>query len=175
MTSSTLINTEVSDEEKMQGMQGQRFYKYPDGYYLVLLFFKKAEAYMSDKIEQARLVIESEMESHGYKIVRVNRNYGRVIWSWKTCFIPVAKTRKSLYLVCHELGHIVLGKPKTVYEGEMEAEKYARAKMRELGFSVPRLAVARGNRYVAMKTRRAVRRGLKEVSPKVRRFLNTEV
>lgn len=129
---------------------------------------------MSERIEQARQQLESEIRSHGYAVRYAKGNYGRVFWSEKQAWVPMARSRRTLYTLAHELAHVVIGKTSTVYEGEMLAEQFARNRLREMGIPVPRASVHRGKWYVAMKLRRARRRGLKEVSPKVKRFLTND-
>jgi hypothetical protein len=74
----------------------------------------------------------------------------------------------SLYIFLHEcananLGHSHNGKyPRHVEE--MEAEKWAHAKMREHGVPVPRVMTKRAKRYVARKIRQAKRRGAKRIN-----------
>jgi hypothetical protein len=75
-------------------------------------------------------------------------------------------TRATLQIALHEVGHIVLGHTaltrsgrmprsgKRVYEVEAEAERWAFARMRELGVAVPKKARQRAARYVDYKKRR---------------------
>ena len=52
----------------------------------------------------------------------------------------------------------------------MEAEQWARAKMREHGVAVPRAMIKLGNAYIARKIRQAERNGAKRIDPRARRF-----
>ena len=66
--------------------------------------------------------------------------------------------RLSLYRALHEVGHVVHGRAYRQLDGasvrprrwerERDAEDYARRRMRELGFPVPRACVAKGDAYV---------------------------
>jgi hypothetical protein len=87
---------------------------------------------------------------------------------------PRPVTRKALYIFLHEcahahLGHAHNGKAPRHVE-EMEAEKWAHAKMREHGISVPRSMTRRAKQYVARKIRQAERRGAKRIDPSARAF-----
>jgi hypothetical protein len=80
---------------------------------------------------------------------------------------PRPVTRKSLYIFLHECAHANLrhghnGKVPRHVE-EMEAEKWAHAKMREHGIAVPRQMTKRAKAYVARKIRQAGARGAKRI------------
>ena len=123
-------------------------------------------------IRESRQVIESEITRAGYSIEYSKSLRGRVRYKPRLCMIPEIKTRKSLYIACHELGHIVAGYVKPIYVGEYRAEKYAHAKMRELGFAVPRKCTKEAREYVSWKIRKAKKRGLKSVSSQVGAWAN---
>lgn len=75
---------------------------------------------------------------------------------------PRPVTRKSLYIFLHECAHFALhadGKRRKVYVLEMEAEKWAHARMREAGIPVPRSMTLRAKSYVRRKMKTSVRRG----------------
>lgn len=82
-----------------------------------------------------------------------------------------ATTRKRLYVVAHECGHVALHKPprrsKPVYKIEFEAEQYAIEALRRHGVAVPKCMVEAGRGYVARKIARARRRGAKFIEPKI--------
>lgn len=60
------------------------------------------------------------------------------------------KTRSTLHVFLHEMGHIVANKPGMKrWEREKSAEDYARMSLRALGIPVPRKAVRAGRAYVA--------------------------
>jgi hypothetical protein len=123
-------------------------------------------------IKGARIQVEADIVRAGYAIEYAKSNRGRVYFVSRRCIIPQIKSRATLYVACHELGHVVEGYVKPVYIGEYRAELYAHDKMRELGFSVPRKATARAREYVSMKIRRAKKRGLKSVSSQVGAWAN---
>ena len=71
---------------------------------------------------------------------------------------PEPKTRKSLYIFLHEVGHARLhsdGKRKLRYIEEYEAEIFAHNKMREHGLAVPAAMTERARKYVARKIHQA--------------------
>ena len=112
-------------------------------------------------ITQAREIVEREIVQAGYTLSYSSGLTGRVSWVSRAARIPEIKTRRSLYIALHELGHIVNGRVRPVYLGEYQAEVYAHNRMREMGFAVPRKMTARAKDYVHMKVKRAKRRGLK--------------
>ena len=89
-----------------------------------------------------------------------------------------ATTRRELYIVAHEIGHVALGhraRQLPVYVQEFEAERFAIALMRRAGLAVPRDMTARGKRYVALKIERAFRRGARWIDPDIARWAGTYV
>ena len=124
-------------------------------------------------IEQARKLIESKIKKRGYQIFYRTSNSGCVFEKSKKCFIPKARGRSSLYLICHELFHTLRDKPSSIktYINEMLAEKFAMRYMQHLGFSVPRKHITRAKRYISWKILKAQRRGLKRIDPKVKKWL----
>lgn len=70
-------------------------------------------------------------------------------------------SRKRLYLVAHEIGHIALNHlgQLPVYVREFEAEQFAHALMRRDGIAVPRAMTARAKSYVRSKIGRGFVRG----------------
>lgn len=79
---------------------------------------------------------------------------------------PEGKTRKQLYILAHECGHVALGhgesrKPK--HRREYEAEQYAHEALRKHGISVPRSMTDRAKEYVRRKCRQAEKRGAKNL------------
>jgi len=121
-------------------------------------------------MEKIKQQIEDEIKSKGYSITYRKQLTGRVSYRNRTCAMPEIKTRKSLYIALHELGHIVNGHIRPVYKGEYLAEKYAHARMRELGLTIPRIVTARAKEYVQMKIRRAERRHINYVDPQIRKW-----
>jgi hypothetical protein len=89
--------------------------------------------------------------------------------------VPSPVTRKALYIFLHEcahvhLGHVAQGDRTPRHVEEMEAEKWAHAKMREHDIPVPRAMTKRAKRYVARKINQAIKRGVKRIDPEARRF-----
>ena len=123
-------------------------------------------------MEKIKLQIEKEIRDTGYSISYRASLTGRVSWVKKTCAMPEIKSRKSLYIALHELGHIVNGCVRPVYVSEFLAEMYAHQRMRELGFRVPQSMTERAKRYVRSKIIRAERRGARSIDPKVRQWTN---
>lgn len=75
---------------------------------------------------------------------------------------PRPVTRKSLYIYLHECAHFALhadGKRRKRYIEEMQCEKWAHARMRESGISVPRSMTQSAKAYVRRKMMKAFRRG----------------
>lgn len=59
-------------------------------------------------------------------------------------------TRSSLHRGLHEIGHAIHDqRGMRRFERERQAEDWATARMRELGYSVPRKVAAAGRRYVS--------------------------
>lgn len=87
--------------------------------------------------------------------------YGRASPKRKHIRAPRPTTRRRLYLWAHECAHVALahvGK-KPVHRQEYEAEQWAEEALRRHGVAVPTESVVGAKRYVAMKIRRAVKRG----------------
>lgn len=114
------------------------------------------------EIEQARQKIESSIKRRGFVIRYRNSMTGSVWYEKKICEIPFAKTRKSLYLLCHEFYHTLRKKKEKTFINEFKAEKFAHRYMRHLGFSVPSSQTKRAKRYVSWKITKACRRGLRQ-------------
>ena len=86
---------------------------------------------------------------------------------------PRPVTRKALYIYLHECAHFHLGHDKRIkprHVEEMEAEKWAHAKMREAGIPVPRAMTKRAKNYVAWKIKQAIRRGAKQIDKRALAF-----
>jgi hypothetical protein len=94
----------------------------------------------------------------------------------RTIAAPRPRTRKALYIFLHECAHAELHPPPKKlprHVEEMEAEKWAHAKMRQHGISVPRAMTVRAKRYVARKIKQAMRRGAKTIDARARAFART--
>lgn len=89
-------------------------------------------------------------------------------WAWpaeKRIRVSRPTTRRRLYKLAHECGHVALGhtRRKKVHRQEYEAEQYAHEALGRHGVSVPRVSTTRAKRYVARKIRIAVNRGAKSI------------
>jgi hypothetical protein len=122
-------------------------------------------------LQEAKDLIEKEIQDLGFTIKYRKSITGCVFYDSKTCFMPEVKSRKSLYLACHELYHVLEKRKDKVYINELKAERFAHNKMRQLGFSVPRSMTKRAKSYVKHKVRKALRRGLQRINPEVKRYL----
>jgi hypothetical protein len=124
-------------------------------------------------LAKAKEIIECKLRRRGYTIVYRKTLSGRVSCKRRICSMCDIKSRRSLYIACHELYHALRDRPKhaKVYVNEMQAERFAHRFMRHLGFSVPRGMTRRAKRYVLYKATKAQRRGLKKVDSSVTRFI----
>lgn len=124
------------------------------------------------EIAQARQFLEFAINWAGYDIEYRKSLTGRVWWRSKRCQIPQAKTRKSLYIVAHELYHCMFPRQgEKVYINEMKAERFAHGVLRGLGFAVPRSVTQGAKNYVSWKVIKAQRRGLKRIDSNVKQWL----
>lgn len=85
---------------------------------------------------------------------------------------PEGRTRKQLYILAHECGHIALKHtPRQLrHVKEMEAEQWAHAALRRHGVAVPRSMTKRAKEYVGRKINMAIRRGAKRIDTAARAF-----
>jgi len=86
---------------------------------------------------------------------------------------PEGRTRKQLYILAHECGHVALGhgdKRRPRHVEEMEAEEWAHKALRRHGVAVPRQMSQRAKRYVARKIDQAKRHGAKRIDAKAARY-----
>lgn len=87
---------------------------------------------------------------------------------------PEGRTRKQLYILAHECGHVALKhhferkQPRHVQE--LQAEQWAHDALRRHGVPVPRSMTERAKRNVAHKITQAARHGAKTISAKARKF-----
>jgi hypothetical protein len=105
----------------------------------------------------------------GYRVEYRKALTGMHFGNRKLIKAPRPTTPKSLYVFLHEcahghLGHSHNGKTPRHTE-EMEAERWAHAKMAENGIAVPPEYTERAKRYVAQKIVQAERRGGKNIDP----------
>jgi len=86
---------------------------------------------------------------------------------------PEGRTRKQLYILAHECGHIVLGhfgRKMTRHREEMEAEKWAHNALRRHGVPVPRAMTKSAKKYVARKINQAKKRGAKKIDAEAKAY-----
>ena len=126
---------------------------------------------MINTIAEAKKLIENKIVRRGFRIHYRKSISGCVYWETKVCYIPEIKTRKSLYIACHELYHCLRDRKGKVYLDEFKAERFAHRFMRHLGFSVPRSQTRRAKRYVSWKIEKATRRGLSKIDSEVKTYL----
>lgn len=111
--------------------------------------------------------------------IRISRSLTGYASSDGIMCVPRPITRKALYVFLHEcghfeLGHVILGegsmarKPRHVEE--FEAERWARAKMRQAGIPVPRECIWDAKRNVAFRIRMARERGAARIDRAAARF-----
>jgi hypothetical protein len=120
-------------------------------------------AYM--EIKKAAEKIEKEIEAKGFSIEYTKGLTGKVYPAAKRCFIPHILTRKSLYVACHQLSHVlgnvyIKGKSKRDLT-EFRAAIFAHQKMKELGISVPREMTERATKLIGRKISRPKKRFLR--------------
>ena len=117
------------------------------------------------EISKAAQIIEKQIKAAGYSIEYAKSLSGKVCPQTRRCFIPHILTRKSLYVACHQLSHVLgnvymKGKSKRDLI-EFRAEKFAHKKMKELGISVPREMTERATKLVGRKIGRPKKRFLR--------------
>ena len=122
-------------------------------------------------IEECKKIIEGKIRKKGYEIKYRKTLCGGVFWGKKVCYIPKIRSRKSLYVACHELYHCLRDRKGKVYIDEYKAERFAHRYMRHLGYSVPQAMTRRAKRYLNWKISKAVIRGLKEVNKEVKAYV----
>jgi hypothetical protein len=93
------------------------------------------------------------------------RLQGTAYFEQKAVRVPRPTTRRRLYIVAHEAGHVALRHSgnKPVHRQEYEAERYAHAALKQHGIAVPKKSTTSAKHYVAWKNRQAIRRGAKEI------------
>lgn len=140
---------------------------------------KKSIPELQDLRQQAanRYAALGEAMVAEYGILKVEPSAGLRGWAIvKDRHIKVpwpTTTRKRLYILAHECGHVFLehtGRRKPRYVEEYEAEQFAIAKLREHGIPVPKSMLKRAKAYVAYKIRQAERSGAKKIDTKIRNW-----
>lgn len=93
---------------------------------------------------------------------------GRALITSRIVHAPLpANTRRRLYILAHEIGHIALGHTNKLprYVEEYEAESFAHVLLRRFHISVPRASTDNAKRYVRRKIAQALKRGLSALDP----------
>jgi RES domain-containing protein len=89
---------------------------------------------------------------------------GKAWGKQKRVLVPWPTTRRRLYVVAHEAGHVAMGHARTkAHREEYEAEKYAHDALRKHGVAVPAESTRQAKDYVAWKIHQAIRRGAKAI------------
>ena len=103
---------------------------------------------------------------------------GRAIYSRGEMHAPRPVTRKALYIFLHECAHFHIqdhrGKSKPSHVKELEAEKWAHARMRDAGIAVPKDMTKRAKEYVAHKISHAIKSGAKHIDSKAKKFAESK-
>lgn len=86
-------------------------------------------------------------------------------------------TRKRLYILAHEIGHVALGHVSKLprYVEEYEAEQFAHVLLRREGVAVPRSMTERAKRYVRRKITQAHARFVRWVDPDIAEWSGVNV
>lgn len=129
---------------------------------------KDGKAKMAERCLAVAKAIAEEAGVESFEYLRGLR--GRAYPKAKRIQAPEPTTRRRLYIWAHECAHVALehGKGEATHRKEYEAEQWAHAALRRHGIPVPRRATNRAREYVAMKIRRAERRGAKHIDPQAR-------
>ena len=127
--------------------------------------------YLQEKKLEAKRILKS-IARHWFKVHKIKKiTYVKGLYG--RCFhnghirIPPPTTRKRMYIIAHELGHIALHAKtsKRQFIKEFEAEKYAHALMRRFKIRIPRAMTKRAKGYVQYRINLSVKRGLKAPIP----------
>ena len=129
--------------------------------------------YLQEKKIEAKQILKS-IARQWFKIHKVKKiTYGKSLSgkAWckeKRLRIPPPTTRKRMYVIAHELGHLALHTKtsKRQFIQEFEAEQYAHTLMRRFNIKVPRAMTKRAKDYVQYRINLSVKRGLKASIPK---------
>jgi hypothetical protein len=123
--------------------------------------------------ERFLVIAQSLKTDAGVVEHQVRNSLSGYAWPSGKISAPEGRTRKQLYILAHECGHIALkhfDRKKPRHVEEMEAEKWAHMKLREYGVAVPRAMTERAKKYVARKIRQAKRRGAKRIDPAAAKY-----
>ena len=131
----------------------------------------KNAKYLQEKKLEAKRILKS-IARQWFKIHKVKKiTYVKGLYG--KCFhnghirIPPPTTRKRMYIIAHELGHIALHAKtsKRPLIKEYEAEQYAHTLMRRFNIKVPRDMTTRAKNYVQYRINLSVKRGLQAPIP----------
>ena len=132
--------------------------------------------YLQEKKLEAKRILKS-IAKHWFKIHKVKKItytkglYGRAYTNESRLHIPPPTTRKRMYIIAHELGHLALHshlkrkRSRRQFIKEFEAEKYAHALMRRFKIRIPRAMTKRAKGYVQYRINLSVKRGLQAPIP----------
>ena len=130
-----------------------------------------ARAAAAARYAQLGRVLLAEVGMTESQVEPRTRLSGHAQWLLGAPFIAApwpTTTRRRLYILAHECGHIALrhggpGRPKRIpaHRKEYEAEHYAHAALRRHGVAVPRRMTDSARRYVGRKISQALKRGAK--------------
>ena len=134
---------------------------------------EKNVKYLQEKKLEAKRILKS-IARHWFKIHKVKKItyakglYGHTYVKERNIHIPPPTTRKRMYIIAHELGHLALHTKtsKRQFIKEFEAEQYAHTLMRRFNIKVPRAMTKRAKDYVQYRINLSVKRGLKASIPK---------
>ena len=133
---------------------------------------EKNVKYLQEKKLEAKRILKS-IARQWFKIHKVKKItyvkglYGKAWCKTKRLRIPPPTTRKRMYIIAHELGHLALHTKtsKRQFIKEFEAEKYAHALMRRFKIRISRAMTKRAKNYVQYRINLSIRRGLKAPIP----------
>ena len=133
----------------------------------------KTAKYLQEKKLEAKRILKS-IARHWFKIHKVKKIiyikglYGRSFLKESRIKIPPPTTRKRMYIIAHELGHLALHAKtsKRPLIREYEAERYAHTLMRRFNIKVPRAMTKRAKGYVQYRINLSKKFGLKKPIPK---------
>ena len=132
----------------------------------------KNAKYLQEKKLEAKRILKS-IARQWFKIHKVKKItyvkglYGKAWCKEKRLRIPPPTTRKRMYIIAHELGHLALHTKtsKRQFIKEFEAEQYAHTLMRRFNIKVPRDMTVRAKNYVQYRINLSVKRGLQAPIP----------
>ena len=133
----------------------------------------KNAKYLQEKKIEAKRILKS-IARHWFKIHKVKKItyasglYGHAYVKERKIHIPPPTTRKRMYIIAHELGHLACNhiSSKKRFIEEYEAERYAHNLMRQFHIKVPRAMTVRAKNYVNNKILQAMARGLSTPIPR---------